>query len=74
MITGLREIADKCAGQTAIIVSHEIPLAVVRCAAYGGDLCRMWDFVPQNCQPSLIRWPLQREVEIPGEIPQRLAA
>jgi broad specificity phosphatase PhoE len=66
VFAALDDIASRHINQRVLVVSHEIPIAIVRCAAYGPDLTRMWDFTPHNCQPSRVIWPLARSVSIPG--------
>ncbi len=66
VFSALDDIAAAHPAGRVIIVSHEIPLALVRAAAYGADLARLWDFAPRNCEPSRVLWPLPHSVTIPA--------
>jgi probable phosphoglycerate mutase len=65
VFAALDDIARFHPDSQIVIVSHEIPLALIRCAAYGNSLHDMWTFAPHNCQPSRVLWPLNHPVEIP---------
>jgi len=66
VFAALDDIASFHPDSQIVIVSHEIPLALIRCAAYGSSLRDMWSFAPHNCQPSRVLWPLKHPLEIPG--------
>lgn len=65
VFAALDDIANLHLSRRVIVVSHEIPIAIVRCAAYTTDLTRMWDFTPHNCQPSRVLWPIPHPIVIP---------
>lgn len=65
VFAAMDDIAVRHSGRRVILVSHEMPIAIARCAAYSGDLQRVWDFGPHNCEPSRILWPLRHPVVIP---------
>ncbi len=66
VFAALDDIARFHPNEQIVIVSHEIPLALIRCAAYGSSLHDLWNFAPHNCQPSRVLWPLNHPISIPN--------
>jgi broad specificity phosphatase PhoE len=53
----LNEISARHSGQRILIVSHEIPLAVIRCIINGRPLAAIFQFMPANGEWSHCPWP-----------------
>ena len=50
------EIAGQYAGQTVIVVSHEIPLAALRCIDADQPLSELWKYAPANGEIVHLSW------------------
>jgi alpha-ribazole phosphatase len=50
------DIAHRHPGETVILVSHGLALAVLVCAGHGYPLTKVFDHIPANAQPDLIAW------------------
>jgi broad specificity phosphatase PhoE len=54
------DIAERHPGQRVLIVSHEIPLAALRCLAARQSLSALWDYGPANGEIVHLEWPIDR--------------
>jgi probable phosphoglycerate mutase len=60
VIKAIDEIAVRHPGQKVVIVSHEIPLAAIRCHAEQKDLSHLWQYGPANVEIVRLDWPSER--------------
>ncbi len=63
VITALDEVVGKYEGKTILVVTHEIPMAVVAALAKGKTLADIWENPPGNAETVTIRWPLPARVK-----------
>jgi len=54
------EIAGQYTGQRVIVVSHEIPVAALRCLDAGQPLSALWKYAPANGEIVRLAWPADR--------------
>ena len=54
------DIAARHPGQRVLVVSHEIPLAALRCLAARQSLSAMWEYGPANGEIVPLEWPIDR--------------
>lgn len=48
VISAIEEIIERHPNKTVAIVSHELPIAIVRCCAAGSPLTKLRDWIPAN--------------------------
>jgi broad specificity phosphatase PhoE len=58
--SAIDEIAERHAGQRVAIVSHEIPMAALRCWAARQELSALWQYAPANGEIIRLAWPVER--------------
>jgi broad specificity phosphatase PhoE len=54
------DIAERHPGQHVLVVSHEIPLAALRCLAARQSLSALWEYGPANGEIVRLEWPIDR--------------
>ena len=59
-MSAVDDIAERYAGQPVLIVSHEIPLAAIRCLAARQSLSALWEYGPANGEIVRLEWPADR--------------
>ena len=63
----LDDYAVRHAGSRVIVVTHKLPIALVRCMATNRPPAEVWDAIPDNAQTISLVWPLRQgvpEVEV----------
>jgi broad specificity phosphatase PhoE len=56
VLAAIHEIAANCAGESVLIVAHGVTLAVIICHSQGFPMEDVYEHVPGNLQPYLVRW------------------
>ncbi|GAB1470747.1 hypothetical protein MASR2M66_16250 [Chloroflexota bacterium] len=56
VLTAVREIADRHAGESVLIVAHGVSLALVICYAEKYPLEQVYEHIPANAEPCQVRW------------------
>jgi broad specificity phosphatase PhoE len=54
------DIARQYPGQRVAIISHELPLAALRCLADRQSLGALWQYAPPNGEVITLGWPVER--------------
>jgi broad specificity phosphatase PhoE len=63
--TALDDFAQSHPEGQVIVVTHKLPIAIVRCMAAGRPPTDVWDAFPDNAQALTFRWPLEVGVSDP---------
>ncbi|CAG1015791.1 phosphoserine phosphatase [Anaerolineales bacterium] len=56
VITAVNEIAHRHPGESVIIVSHGVALAVIICHAQGMSMDKVYENIPDNVTPGCVKW------------------
>lgn len=54
----LTDIANRHPADRMVVVTHKLPIAIVRCMAASRPPSDVWDAIPDNAQALTFRWPL----------------
>jgi broad specificity phosphatase PhoE len=61
-VAALDDIAGKHRDQRILIVTHKLPMAIVKCMAAAKPPREVWENIPENAQVLPFWWPLERGV------------
>lgn len=61
-VAALDDIAAKHRGQQVVIVTHNLPMAIVSCMNAGKPPKEVWGAIPENAQKLHLYWPLENGV------------
>ncbi len=56
----LDDIAARSPASRVIVVTHKLPIALLRCMEAGCPFDRVWQMIPGNAQVITLHWPLER--------------
>lgn len=57
VLEALDDIAAQHPDQQIVVVTHKLPMAIVRCLLAGEGPARVWDALPSNAQIVQVSWP-----------------
>ncbi len=56
VIAALEDISRQHPAQRVVIVTHKLPIALIRCVTEGRHACEVWNAIPGNAQSLRLRW------------------
>ncbi len=55
----LDDIASRHPGKRVVVVTHKLPIAIIRSMVAGNPPHEVWNAIPENAQAIIVSWPLQ---------------
>ena len=66
IIAALDDIAARRPDSRVVVVTHKLPIALLRCMEADCPFDRVWQMIPDNAQVITLRWPLERAAAAKG--------